>query len=202
MQPNGRARGHQARQGALGDARLRRRYDTRQVPLKPYRDTTSSFLELRQLIDAERWKDATRATRTVLLASQFSTSTIRELDAAWTAASMGRFGFSAQLRAVAVPLPPAGAWEDDWAYATRVGEAVGWRQASGWLRWRDAAWPSGVGALLEIAGPASSFPEGCFPFHDAVTSDAWPAGFSPRDCWGTAVWTTWCRVWRSLDTGP
>ncbi len=156
------------------------------------------FADLRALLEAERWQEATAITRWVLLRDVFAPATVLDLDALWTTCSGGRFGFSAQVRVVGRAPPPAGDLQAGWAYACRVGTAVGWHDGQTWSRWQNTPYTSTYGSTIPTRGSAATFAEGCFPFHDAVTDDAWSTGFSPRDCWGESVWNTWCRVWRAV----
>lgn len=100
---------------------------------------------LRTLLEAENWKAADRETQRLLVdeadiggykgvdadeASRIECDLLLAVDDAWTAASRGRFGFSAQNRILAETIDAGYSTNETWRV---FGRSVGWVDGSGWI---------------------------------------------------------------------
>jgi hypothetical protein len=123
---------------------------------------TDSTSPLRALLGAGEWKAADLETRRLLIAradtggyagidpdeaASVECSLLRAIDEAWSEASAGRFGFSAQAKALAAArsrsLPRADTWR-------AFGRTVGWVEGREWIE---------EGALTyEATAPAGHLP--------------------------------------------
>ncbi len=107
------------------------------------------YTKLRDLLAAEKWKEADQETALVMLQvagrkkegflreediDNFPCEDLRTIDQLWVKYSDGRFGFSVQKR---IYQKLGGSRGDNEKIRDAFGDAVGWRKGSSWLHYND-----------------------------------------------------------------
>jgi hypothetical protein len=136
-------------------------------------DVGMDYTKLRDLLKAEKWKEADKETLRVMLAvakpendgwlnvesiDNFPCADLRTIDQLWVKYSDGRFGFSVQKRIYQGLGGTRQYNEDIWK---KFGDKVGWRKGGDWLYYKDITFDKKV-------------PEGHLPIiHDVVAGWLW-----------------------------
>jgi eukaryotic-like serine/threonine-protein kinase len=118
-----------------------------EVPLKS--SCGMDYRQLRDLLKAEKWKEADEETTRVMLAvakreeegclysehiDNFPCEDLRTIDQLWVKYSDGKFGFSVQKR---IYNGLGGTREYNHKIWEKFGDKVGWRKGGGWLYYKD-----------------------------------------------------------------
>jgi serine/threonine protein kinase len=128
------------------------------------------YSQLRQLLTAEKWKEADLATTHILFRvagreqegwmraedfQHFPCEDLRTIDRLWVYYSQGRFGFSMQKT---VWESVGGKHEVDYISWCRFGDRVGWRVKGNWLKYSDLTFNSEIAPVGHLpAGGVDDF---------------------------------------------
>ncbi|MFM5886919.1 MAG: GUN4 domain-containing protein, partial [Dolichospermum sp.] len=112
-------------------------------------DVGMDYNKLRDLLKAEKWQEADKETRRVMLAvakreekgwfnvesiDNFPCADLRTIDQLWVKYSDGKFGFSVQKR---IYQGLGGTREYNQEIWLKFGDKVGWRKGGNWLYYKD-----------------------------------------------------------------
>jgi hypothetical protein len=158
---------------------------------------------LAMFLSKNDWRLANEETRRLLMDSKpWQPDVVKAIDSLWLVSSGHKFGFSLQF-AIWKQLGGSTQARDIelWRSFRILGDRVGWRRNGYWACWDDVEyWPQvPIVPVVPSNLNANEAPAALLPFHDVVTFGDWKHGFSPRDCWGEAVWNEWLEVFRLLD---
>ncbi len=154
------------------------------------------YTKLRDLLKAQKWKDADKETYLRMLEvvgrkdgdylrveeiKQFPCEDLRIIDQLWVKYSNGKFGFSVQKKIWQECGSPT-SYNDDWE---KFGDRVGWRvNVKGeWLSYSDLN--------FSLTAPSGHLPSSRFRFRVgwwAAAGVGWLSGEGRRgDCWGSSL---------------
>ncbi|HEY9692842.1 MAG TPA: GUN4 domain-containing protein [Oculatellaceae cyanobacterium] len=124
----------------------------------------SEFIQLQNLLVAEKWEEADKKTSTLMLnicskqqigyltvtdIKEFPCEYLSRIDQLWKAHSHGNFGLSVQRR---IWKRIGGSSNPDWHDWCRFGKSVGWYVKDSWLWWNDVT--------FSLNAPAGHLPRG------------------------------------------
>lgn len=143
---------------------------------------------------------ANEETRLFLTATPWRIQDVKNLDLLWRERSENRFGFTQQCNLWHQVGGSNGLVEGElWRSFERLGDRIGWRSGGHWACWTDVPCPP-ITPTIPVEIDLDDCPFGLLPLHDVVASGDWKHEFSPRDCWGEAVWSRWAELFRLLTS--
>jgi len=159
--------------------------------------------ELSKLLEAGKWRLANEETHQLLVTlSPWQSEIIKKINNLWQESSQNRFGICVQVEL----------WKELGGHASmadidlsksfeKLGDVIGWRKNQLWVCLENVeCWSKqSITAIGNKDLDPERAPKGLLPFHDVLSSGNWREEFSPRDCWGEAIWYMWAKLFRIFE---